>query len=514
MKFKIKQTIYALSLSVMVLAGPGCNKFLEEEDPSNLTEDNYYTLPAHAEAAIAAAYAQTRFIGGGAGIFVWNFSLLEAVTGAARTETGQNSDLNNLFGLVYNGDNLLVRNWWNGLYNLIQQTNLAITNVPKIPVMDEAQRKRIIGEASFLRAWAYFYAVQLWGDVPLITHPIRGTDDPDFYPVRTGTQAVYDQIVADLTTAENAGLPWTDNTGRVSMGAAKGLLAKVYLAMAGFPLSKGASHYQLAATKANEVITSTQFSLFPTYNDLHTLNQENRGEHMFMIQYLASVAGSPMQQAMLPYYKGISAYSDEIGTTTPVRQFYESYEAGDRRAQDRVGFFYTSYYDGGNGALKALNAPYIYKNFDVIAHGTLGTAGTARSDMNWPILRYADVLLTYAEAQNEVGNGPNAAAYDALKKIRDRANLTTPAIGSYNKASFQTAVWKERWYELCYEGITWFDMVRLRKGFNFATKSFDNFEGYTFADNGAKLAKKHLLFPLPTEEMKNNPNLKPQNEGY
>jgi hypothetical protein len=165
-RFKIK--LY-LIIGMLALTASGCEKFLEERDPSNLIPDTYYNKPEHAEAAIAAAYATTRFINGGAGIFVNNFQMLEAVTGTAKTETGQNSDLNNLLGLVHNGDNLLVRNWWNGLYSVIAQTNLVFEKVPGINPMDEGQKKRILGEAQFLRAWANFYLVRLYGDVPLMT---------------------------------------------------------------------------------------------------------------------------------------------------------------------------------------------------------------------------------------------------------------------------------------------------------------------------------------------------------
>jgi starch-binding outer membrane protein, SusD/RagB family len=509
----IKNTIVFLCL--LVLSGTGCKKFLEEKnDPSNLNPDIYYTLPEHADAAIAAAYAQTRFIGGGAGIFVQNFSMLEAVTGTARTETAQNSDLNNLFGLVYNGDNLLVNNWWNGLYNVIAQTNLVLDKVPAID-MDEARKKKILGEARFLRAWAYFYAVRLWGDVPLLTKPIFSSADSNFMPARTPQQTVYDQIVADLTTAETSGLSWTDASGKASLGAVKSLLAKVYLTMAGQPLNKGTAYYTLAADKANEVMGSMAFSLFADYGDLHSLAQENKGEHIFEIQYLASVAGNPIQPILLPNFKGVSKYGTEVGSTVPTPAFYGSYEAGDRRAVDRQGFFYTSYYTEGNGVLKNLGAPYIFKHFDVVAHGTSGVEGTAQSDLNWPQIRYADVLLIYAEAQNEIGGGPNTAAWEALKAIRDRAQLATPAIGSFTQTSFREAVWRERWHELCYEGITWFDMVRLRKAYVESANSFEPFVGHAFAaDNNVKLQEKHLLFPLPTSELKNNPNLKPQNPGY
>ncbi|MNY37942.1 SusD family protein [compost metagenome] len=121
----------------------------------------------------------------------------------------------------------------------------------------------------------------------------------------------------------------------------------------------------------------------------------------------------------------------------------------------------------------------------------------------------------YAEAQAELGT-VDQEAYDAFKAIRDRAKLKTPAIGTFTPASFKEAVWRERWYEFAYEGITWFDMVRLRKVFNEETKGFDNFVGHKNLNvsGGAALQEKHLLFPLGIQEMRNNPNLKPQNPGY
>jgi len=514
MKSLSKKSIYSLLLGATMVFGAGCSKFLDEQDPSNLSPDTYYTIPDHARAAIASAYAQTRFIGGGAGIFVQNFSLPEVLSGTAKTETGQNSDLNNLIGLSYNGDNLLINNWWNGCYSVIAQTNLVLQKVPGITPMDPVEKKQILGQAHFLRGWAYFYLVRMFGDVPLITAPIEGITDSLLYPSRTSQETIYNQIVADLTEAENAGLPWTDATGRVSRGAAKGLLAKVYLTMAGYPLQKGQSHYQLAAEKAKDVIDNSGYTLFPTYNELHNLSLENRVEHMFQIQYLGGVADNPFQGVQLPNFKGVSAYGTEIGSNVPTPAFFGSYEAGDKRTIDREGFFYTSYYTEGNGVLKQLGNAYIYKHFDIVANGTQGTAGTAVSSLNYPLLRFADVLLIYAEASNEVDAAPNAEAWNALKRIRDRAGLTTPAQGTFTKATFREAVWRERWHELAYEGITWFDMLRLRKGYVEATNSFDEFVGHKFADNNAVLAEKHLLLPLPTAEMRNNPNLRPNNNGY
>jgi len=503
----------SLIICLSAILATGCHKFLEERDPSNLTPETYYTTPEHAEAAIAAAYANTRFINGGAGIFVNNFQMLEAVTGTVKTETGQNSDLNNLLGLAYTGDNLLIANWWNGLYGVIAQTNLVLERVPGIDPMDQDQKNRIIGEAQFLRAWSYFYLVRLYGDVPLITRSVEANSE-ELFPARAPIQQVYDTIVNDLTAAENSGLPMSDATGRASMGAVKSLLAEVYLTMAGNPLNKGQEYYQKAADKAQEVISSNSFTLFQNYNDLHNPGMENRGEQIFEIQYLGGVADNPNQGILLPNFKGVSKYGTEIGSIVPTLQFYNSYEAGDRRKLDRQGFFYTNYYEEGSGPLKSLGAPYIFKHFDSVAHGSFGKEGTAVSSLNWMNIRYAQVLLTYAEAKNEAAGAPDATAYQALKMIRDRAGLTTPAQGTFTQASFREAVWRERWHELSYEGVTWFDMVRLRKAYNETTNTFEDFVGHKFADNGATLQEKHLLFPLPTSEMKNNPSLTPQNPGY
>jgi hypothetical protein len=500
-------------LCAMLLVGvSGCSEFLEENDPSNLTPQSFYTLPKHADAAIFAAYASTRFYGDGAGIFSSNWQLLEAPTGTTTTETAQNSDLNNLYTLSWDPNTGHIQNWWRGLYVVVANANLVIENVPGIN-MDQAAKTKVVGEALFLRAWAYFYAVRLWGDIPLILSPQSATSE-DFFPGRTPQAEVYAQIVADLVQAEGAGLPWTDKSGRVSQSAVKSLLAKVYLTMAGQPLNKGVEYYTLAASKSKEVIDNAgTIALFDNYYKVHDQSLKNTGEHIFMLQYNADVAENPMQN-MFPNFKPVSYRGPSgTGSTIPAEDFYDSYDAGDRRTKDQEGYFYTSYYTNGNGAPFSLGAPYIFKHFNITANGTSGVAGSAKDNLNVPMIRFAEVLLIYAEAQNEVG-GPTQEAYDALKKIRDRAQLTTPDLGTFTKASFQQAVWRERWLELCFEGITWFDMVRLRKVYNHSTKGFDEFVGHINTNSNQALQEKHLLFPLTRSEMINNPNLTPQNPGY
>ncbi|MBC9912630.1 RagB/SusD family nutrient uptake outer membrane protein [Chitinophaga varians] len=516
----LKTIQLALCGAMLIGAGSGCKKFLEEKDPSNLSPDSYFTLPEHADAAVFAAYARLRFIGEDAGIFTNNYVFLDAATGTVITKTAQNSDLNNLLGLVYNGDNLQIGNWWKGLYSVIAQTNLVLDNVPKINPMDEVARKKVMGEAYFLRAWAYFYAVRLWGDVPLILKS-QTPQSSDFAPGRTSTEEVYKAIVDDLQKAEAAGLPWKDNTGRACAAAVKALLGKVYLTMAGFPLNKGQAYYKLAADKSKEVIDyanahPSEIGLFSSYDDLHSVGTNNKLELLFQIQYLSGVAENPVQTTMLPNNSqpDISAKGIMQGTYVPSVSFYNSYkkfEPTDKRP-DQQQFFYTYYFSKGSGDTIKLDAPYIFKFFDIICHGSPGKPGTGISNLNLTLMRYAEVLLTYAEAQNRADGAPNTDAYTALNAIRLRANL--PAKAGLNQADFEQSVWRERWHELSYEGVVWFDMLRLRKVYNEDTNGFDDFVGHVNKSNGAVLAKKHLLYPLPVFEMKNNPNLKPQNEGY
>jgi starch-binding outer membrane protein, SusD/RagB family len=513
MKINIKNFALLFVCTALFIVS-GCSDFLEEKDPSNISPDTYFTLAEHAEPVINATYENLRFFSGGAGIFSNNFQLLDALSGIARTETAQNSDLNNLYGFSYTGDNLHLSQWWRELYEGIANANLAIDKISQIPPpFDEAERTRWMGHAYFLRALHYFYLVRLWGDVPLITKPVYNLQSTDLFPSRTPVAAVYDQIVADLLQAEAAGLPMKDETGRASQGAIKSLLANVYLTMAGYPLNRGAEYYQKAAEKANEVITSGQFNLFADYNSLHQRNNKNKTEHIFMVQYsVASNVDNGMQPLFHPNIKDMSAYGTEIGTTVPTTAFYNSYEPGDKRAVNQQGYFYTSYFAGGNGSVFQLNNPYIFKHFDYEANGVPGTGGSARSDLNWPLIRFAEVLLTFAEASNEV-SGPTQAAIDAVKRIRDRAGLSTPTLGTITKEQLRELIWKERWHELCYEGITWFDMQRLRKVYDEQTNSFENFVGATLS-TGVTLQEKHLLLPLPAADFRNNPNLAVDNPGW
>ncbi|MDR6942498.1 RagB/SusD family nutrient uptake outer membrane protein [Mucilaginibacter pocheonensis] len=490
-----------LALATGTLWITGCKKFLNETDHSNFTVDNYFTKPEHARSSVNAIYASLRDpmssgFGGGA------WTMTEFATGQAATDLGQAVDSYFIKDLRNTADNAYGLSYWQNYYKGIGNANLSIAKIPSI-TMDAAESKRLLGEAHFLRAWYYFTLVQLFGNIPLITEPVDLQSD-QLRPKQASPDDVYKLIVDDLKTAEAAGLPWVDASGRVSLGAVKSLLAKVYLTMGGYPLQKGAPYFDLAAKKAEEVLDSKQFKLFTSYGDLHNPARKNVDENIFMIQYKTQIIPGNWQELIIPYNKNISAYSSETGGIYATAAFVKSYDPADLRAKEGQ-FFFTKFTNQDNRSLVVdLGGYFIYKIFDVAAQ-----TSTANSDLNWSLIRYADVLLIYAEASNEV-SGPGAKAFDAVNQIRSRAEL--PALTGLSKDQFREAIWRERWYELCFENITWFDMARTRKAFNVDTKGFDNFVGHKFS-YGPVLTDRELLFPIPSVELRNNPNLVPT-KGY
>lgn len=479
----------------------GCSDFLDESDPSNFTEENYFTQPAHARSSVNAIYTPLREpmnsgFGGGA------WMMPEFGTGLAGTDLGQAVNSYFIKDLRNTSDNGYGQTYWTQYYKGIAGANLSLAKIPGIP-MDAAEMKKVLGEAYFLRAFYYFQLVQMFGNIPLVTEPVNLQSD-QLRPSAATPEAIYNQIVEDLKAAEVSGLPMTENSGKVTLGAVKSLLAKVYLTMAGFPLQKGAAYYDLAAKKAEEVIDSKQFKLFSTYDDLHNPAKKNIEENIFMIQYKTQLIPSNWQVSIIPYNKNISAYSDETGGIYATGDFVKSFETGDLRTKEKQFFFTKFTNESDRNKVVDLGGYFIYKHFDNVAQ-----TSSANSDLNWPVIRYADVLLMYAEAANEVG-GPSAKAYEAVNAIRTRAEL--PALAGLTKDTFRESVWKERWHELCFENITWFDMARLRKAFNVKTNKFDNYVGHTFS-YGPILTERELLFPIPTTEIRNNTNLD-QNKGY
>lgn len=477
-----------------------CEKFLREDARSAQTTDNFYKTPADAQSGVNAIYS---FLYGPytkTGYDDMPFAMLEMITGQWNNvsqwpETGYYYTLTNSSGSSY------TLNFWTNCYKGIESANLVIDRIPNISFTDESEKNSLMGEARFLRGYYYYLLVNIFGDVPLkLTSTVSpGTDG--LLP-RTAVKDIYAQaIVPDLTFAENnIKYATPDGNGRASVGAAKTLLAKVYLSMAGNPVNDPGA-FALAKGKALEVINSHSFSLFQTdgnatwFDKLNNTTYDNKGEHIWDLNY-----NYPNQQSYINTYflpkEAVFTSSIQFGGFYPDADYLNSFDAADLRGKHNMGFFYNSFTTNG----QTYNFPWaVYKFFD---KGILTTA--PGSGKGYPLLRYADLLLTYAEAQNEADGSPDATAYQAVNDIRARAGLN--AISGLDKDAFREEVWKERYWELGAESKTYFDIVRTQKVYDAKSKTFVPIVGFTLP-SGAVVKAGYLPFPIPLSEVQINPLL-------
>lgn len=477
-----------------------CKKWLEEAPRSVITSSQFYKSEEDARAAVDGIYAflYPPYTGSGRN---YGYAMLELVTGGYRTQS-EGNDLVNVVNLRQNSASPLLQQWFGSCYQGIEAANLAIANIPEVAMAD-VERNKLLGEAKFLRAYYYYTLVNIFGDVPLKLTPTANAED-GLLP-KTGVKDIYETaIVPDLKDAETSGLPATpEGTGRASVGAAKALLAKVYLSMAGFPVSQQ-DKLALARDKALEVINGGSFSLFQTdgsltwFDKLNNPDFDNRQEQIFSIQFGLNIINSIVPNELYP--KGVSFnrnghVDNDMGLLIPEQSFLESYAASDLRGKNNGFFFNTITVDGTTHNF----AWAMYKFFD---KNLLDNA--PRSAKDFPVIRFADILLTYAEAQNEADGTPNTAAYNAVNAIRSRAGLAD--VSGLSKDAFREEVWKQRYWELCAEDKVWFDIVRTHKIFDATNKTMVNAVGYTLP-SGATFKEENLKFPIPLAEVQINPLL-------
>lgn len=501
------RTIKNLTIVICILLVSSCKKFLEEKPTSFLTTNSNLSSPKVARALANGCYTDLQgLLSGQPSSYGGNtWDLLEFLTGKSNSDLGQTGFIN-FQNLSYNSTSFYFDTWWQHLYLGVGATNLALQQIPKISaggLTDEA-KTNMLAEAHALRALYYFHLVRMYGDVPSVT---AVPTDLNLNLKRSPAKNIYDSIIIpDLLTAEKSTLPWSDQTGLVSMSAVESLLADVYLTYAGAAINGGAQYYAESAKRSKAVIDNGGYSLFPKYTDMINPANKNKGEFIFQVQYAASVPSTnPLTALTIPNYSGISKYSDEYGSVYPTNQFIASFPAGDKRVQERQ-FFYTKYKSIKTADTVVFKNHYIYKWFDSTA-----VVSTAKSDLNFTLYRLADVYLMYAEASNRAEGQPNANAIAYVNAIRSRAELAP--IGNLSQTDFEHEVWLERYYELCFENKMWFDMIRTRKVHNDVTGNWDDFVGHKTV-YGATFAEKQLLFPIPKQESDVNPNLLPNNPGY
>ncbi|RFZ90910.1 RagB/SusD family nutrient uptake outer membrane protein [Mucilaginibacter conchicola] len=498
MKFKIKQYAACILIVGLSLTQVGCKKYLEENIKHGIGQDEYFKTETQARNFVNGIYTSLYMFQSGDAYGENPWITLELLAGHGTT-LGQSQNNNNVIFERTDANNPSFNTIWRQSYLGISEANLAIQKIPTIPSMTDAAKKSLLGEVYFLRAFFYYHLVRLYGDVPLITEPVDA-NSPQLYPERTAQADVYDVIIADLITAQASGLAETDQTGKVSLGAVNTLLASVYLTTAGYPLQK-TENYAKAVTEAAKVLN--KYTLFDSYDYLHDNQHKNQGELILQNQYLLGVATNSISALIIPYGLDVGSYHDRFGALIPTDEFYNSYEAGDKRAEEQQFFFskYDSYTNPGTTINFGAHALYKYFHKESLVNG--------QCDENWTLLRLPEAQLIYAEASNEV-NGPTQAAYDALTPIRARANLAP--LSGLTKETFRAAIWKERYHELAYENKAYFDIQRTHQIYDVKNNKFGEATS-TANEQGVTMTTKYYLWPIPQREINTNTKLK-QNTGW
>jgi len=499
-----------IAFLILLFGAIACEKFLEEEPKTLVTEENFFGATA-TEAGIE------QFINGIYPMSFWTVN--DRRWGWFATAPADDFDHTLAFdgeGQEYdrhdfNGTQFNIFRQWNYVYWPVAKANTFFAHYDDLVSMygDKwTKLTRFRGEALFLRAAYYFFGVQMWGSLPLVTTRPDATNLDN-----TPVPEVYNQIIADLKEViDNNLLPeWTGldptDKGRITMSAAKSVLAKVYLQKSSHPEAAAAGDVDNAVAYARDVIENSGHdlimepmlngdgdTLFTAYEAVFIPENKNGMEGIWEFQYWPGVVASAQNLEWVPlgYYGN---WGNGRFEATPL--LYNSFEPGDIRKKSYIygevispvtgdtintyGKIYTTKFQDSNRA----NGPYNFGN-------------------NWIWLRFADVLLIYAEALNNQNNGPTQEAYDAINRIRERADLP-PLAGTFDHDTFLKAIQDERFKELAGEGHRLVDLRRW--GYNTLKERVEMSRG------DASVEPHEIVWPFPDYELSLNPNLI-QNEGY
>jgi hypothetical protein len=395
-----------LSCALVAAALPACD--IETEPLGLLTTESFFKTADQAIQATNATYSMMREWQ--VHVFSWlgltEISSDDATKGSVPGDAGFLGDLDNL---NFDPGNLGFVDPWTGYYRGIYRANVAIQGISGAPI-DEGLKSRLIAENKFLRAYYYFFLVRGWGGVPLITEPLEPSE---FTQGRATAAEVYDLIEQDLTDAI-AGLPERSeysaaDLGRATKGAARAMLAEVYLFQGDFAN---------ALQQAQAVITSNQYSLFSDYETLFTRTGENSSESVFEVQAIALEAGGAgSQYGQVQGVRGTPNIG--WGFNTPSAELEDSYEPGDPRLQATIMYPWELLPDASGRVVyqnpQMPNNRYNQKVF--LSPET--PQGSGNGGVNIRRIRYAHVLLTAAEAAARSNNAATAQTY--LNQVRARA---------------------------------------------------------------------------------------------
>jgi len=512
--------IYYIILLVCLVGFSACKKTIDLYPQSNQNANTYYSNFEEVRTGLTACYNGMQ-----RSLFnEWQFTELRsdnAKQGSPGSTASGNRDLSDLDMFIPATTQQQIYNYWLATYNNIRNTNIVLENLGvvydpasgaltfnsiTIPI-SENDRKQLAGEALVIRAYHYFNLVRLFGGVFLVHKPITGPEAKTLN--RVSVADIYKLIEADLKTASASlsALKFNQvvaaNVGRASSWAAKGLLGKVYLT-----LNRKAD----AIAQLQDVITNSGYSLQSSYANVFSITNEMNSEIIFTVRFKAGGLGlgSHFGNTFAPLGTGSSVINgDGDGLNYPTADL-DTATNGDLRKPTLIGVFGTGTAD-----------KWYVKKF--LFPVTLVDDG----ESDWPILRYADILLMMAEAQ-----GYTQGSIDLINSVRVRAGLPNYTMATLNTvAKFEQALSNERRIEFAFENQRWFDLVRFNSTLttitaeqtikdHFADEYFAHYRLYlaptpTLAQLQGNVTRDRLLLPIPQREIDTNTQLViQQNPGY
>lgn len=483
-------------LTVIAAAGilfltAGCKKYLDQQPITDVGAEMVFQDVASTRKALAGVYSR---LVGDAGFGI-RLSLYYTVdTDEMQGPTGNaDNDRRDIARYNATSGNAQITNPFNQLFTGIEYANICIANIPKMDMynngseQEKKQLRRLYGEALTLRAQFYFQAIVNWGDVPSHFQPAASLASANPFPTRTDRDTLYNRLLADLKVAADL-VPWRNEITtigdqldeRITKGTVKGLRARIALFRGGFALRSDASmkrptdyltYYQIARDECSEIMASNQHSMNPSFRALWK-DQVNarvvadpQGELMFQA---SGIGRNATADTKLAYYNGPTVNNLGNKSINVLPTYFYLFDQNDLRRDVTC----APYNVAANGTTKigqALTAMCDgkYRRDWITGPAVSPTDAVQYFGLKWQILRYSDVLLMFAEAENEI-SGPTAAAYNAVNQVRRRGfgkPISTPDVtvdlpAGLSKATFFDAVVRERSLELGGEGVRKFDLIR------------------------------------------------------
>ncbi|MES2275033.1 MAG: RagB/SusD family nutrient uptake outer membrane protein [Bacteroidota bacterium] len=506
--FNRKQKYLGIAVIAMVLISSnfGCKKFLDTQRQGQYYAENY-PYPGGSgpyDQYIFAAYNNLRAYNVHVAPFFLATSVRSDDADKGSTASDGGADVIAMDNFPVLPSNGLVNDMWNGYFSLVSNCNITLDQIKTgIAVATDAQKTGAEAEARFLRAYAYFNMVRFWGRVPIVDKPVTVSGSNI---AQSTTAQIYTFIESDLTfAAANLPLMWDKKfVGRANKGMANGLLAKVYLTQ---------QKWAQAMSTANLVMTSGQYDLSTPYNNIFGESGENSKESIFEVQATASFAVKTTNGIQSAQYQGVrdgGIWNLGYGWNVPNDNLAAAYETGDPRYARTFLLRSTATVTnktvyGENTATTWINPAYNHKVYTNPSYrATYGDMSGWW--MNMRVLRYADVVLMYAEAANESGN--TTEALDKLEQVRARArngnSAVLPKITITDQAQLRDIIRHERRIELAMEHDRFFDIVR----WGISQTALSS------AGKANFVASRDNLLPIPQTQIDLSKGVLTQNSGY